>query len=75
MQRNAQEDRKMSSNKTERVKVDGGFVEFDWDTGDMRAQWDNGQTETWTRKGASIDAKASSFFAFTDQWERYAVAQ
>ena len=63
------------SNQVETVDVEGGTVSFDWTTGTMTAKWDNGYSETWSRSGYDIDAKAASFFLFTNQFERYEMMQ
>ena len=60
----------MKSNSIETVKVDGGKVSFDWSSGEMIAEWDNGYKETWKRNSYSVDQKAEAFFMFTDQFER-----
>jgi hypothetical protein len=64
------------TNQVERCRVEadedsqGGWVSFDWTTGVMSAVWDSGATETWPRRGYSIETKANSFFLMTDQLER-----
>ncbi len=51
----------------------GGTATFNWADGTMRVTWDNGMTETWSRRGASVEAMAKSFFLFTNQIDRYTV--
>lgn len=65
------------NNATEIVRIEatedsqGGMATFDWTSGTMSIVWDNGATETWSRRGASIESKAESFFLFTGQIDRY----
>ena len=63
------------NNQMETVKVEGGKVTFDWATGTMTATWDNGGTETWTRRGHSVAACAESYLRFTDQLDRLAMIE
>lgn len=65
------------TNSIERHRIEatdeaqGGWVSFDWANGTMFAEWDDGQTETWGRRGYAIETKAKSFFLFTEQWDRF----
>lgn len=58
------------NNSIERIRHDGGWIEFDWATGVMRAEWDNGYTETWSGHGYGMDTKAKGFLLFTEQFDR-----
>ena len=58
------------TNHIERVRYDGGWIEFDWSTGVMRAEWDNGYTETWSGRGYNLKARADGFLLFTEQFDR-----
>ena len=51
--------------------IQGGWVSFDWSNGTMRAEWDDGSVENWSRSDCGVDAKAKSFFLFTNQMDRY----
>ena len=51
--------------------IQGGWVSFDWSNGTMQAEWDDGSIEHWSRSNYSVDAKAKSFFLFTNQMDRY----
>lgn len=65
------------SNSTETYRVEpteddcGSVYTFCWSTGHLSAKHDNGYSENWPPRGYSVQAKALSYFALTDQTERY----
>lgn len=62
------------SNSVETVTMPEGVVSFDHSTGVMKANWNNGYSETWPRRGYSIEQKRHSFYFFTEQWEKIGYA-
>ena len=59
------------SNAVETFEMPEGIVKFDHSTGVMSAVWHNGYTETWPRRGYSIQQKFESFLFFTEQYDRW----
>lgn len=58
------------SNSTEIAKVADGTVSFDHATGTMKANWNNGRSETWSmgKKGYSRDTAYQAFKDCVERW-------
>lgn len=59
-----------STNQIEVIRVRDGIVTIDHSTGVMRAQWDNGSTETWSpcSKGYSLEAAIEGHRRAVERW-------